>query len=127
VRERNPLGTIPVIELNGRILTQSYAILRKFARNLKAYDGKTDEEMYWADAMCDIAIDCESAPTLSGHGEGHLLIFNAQGAQTSSTPSFPTIRTLTTPSTARPPASTSSRALTRSCSHTTCQIRDLSS
>ena len=62
MRDRNPLGTIPVIELNGRILTQSYAILRKFARNLKAYDGKTDEEMYWVDAMCDIALDCESAP-----------------------------------------------------------------
>lgn len=58
LREKNPLGSIPVIELNGRILTQSYAILRKFARNLKAYDGKNDEEMYWVDAMCDIALDC---------------------------------------------------------------------
>lgn len=59
MREKNPLGTIPVIELNGRILTQSYAILRKFARNLKAYGGDNDEEMYWADAMCDIASDCK--------------------------------------------------------------------
>lgn len=54
----NPLGFIPVIELNGRILTQSYAILRHFARQLGKYEGETEEEKYWADAMCDIGIDC---------------------------------------------------------------------
>ena len=54
----NPLGCIPVIELNGRILTQSYAILRHFARQLGKYEGKTEDEIYWADAMCDIGIDC---------------------------------------------------------------------
>lgn len=27
--------------------------------NIGAYDGKTEEEKYWADAMCDIVIDCE--------------------------------------------------------------------
>lgn len=54
----NPTATIPVIELNGQILTQSYAILRHFARLLGKYDGTTEDEKYWADAMCDIAIDC---------------------------------------------------------------------
>lgn len=58
IAEMNPTGFIPVIELNGRILTQSYAILRHFARQLGKYEGKTEEEIYWADAMCDIGIDC---------------------------------------------------------------------
>ena len=58
LQEYNPLGTIPVLELNGRILTQSYAILRHFSRQLGAYDGKTEEEKYWVDALCDVAIDC---------------------------------------------------------------------
>ncbi|KAL8676685.1 MAG: hypothetical protein Q9186_006818 [Xanthomendoza sp. 1 TL-2023] len=56
IAEKNPTTTIPVVELDGKILTQSYAILRRFARQLK-YDGETEEEKYWADAMCDIAID----------------------------------------------------------------------
>lgn len=54
----NPTTSVPVIELNGKILTQSYAILRYFARQLGRYDGETDEEKYWTDAMCDIVIDC---------------------------------------------------------------------
>ena len=58
IAEMNPATTIPVVELNGRILTQSYAILRHFARQLGRYDGETEEEKYWADAMCDIAVDC---------------------------------------------------------------------
>lgn len=57
ISQLNPTSTIPVIELNGRILTQSYAILRHFARQLGAYDGQSEEEKYWADAMCDIALD----------------------------------------------------------------------
>lgn len=59
IADLNPTSTIPVVELNGQILTQSYAILRRFARQLGAYDGKTEEEKYWADAMCDIASDCK--------------------------------------------------------------------
>ncbi len=58
IAEMNPIGCIPVIELKGRILTQSYAILRHFARQLGKYEGETEEEIYWADAMCDIGIDC---------------------------------------------------------------------
>ena len=60
IAQLNPTATIPVIELDGRILTQSYAILRRFARQLGAYDGETEEEKYWADAICDIASDCKS-------------------------------------------------------------------
>lgn len=59
ISQLNPAATIPVIELNGRILTQSYAILRRFARQLGSYDGRTEEEKYFVDAMCDLAIDCE--------------------------------------------------------------------
>jgi hypothetical protein len=43
--------------LNGTLLTQSYAILRSFARRLSAYDGVTDEEKYLADIFCDLALD----------------------------------------------------------------------
>ena len=55
----NPCGNIPIIEMpNGKILTQSYAILRHWARCMGAYDGKTEDEKYWVDAICDIVIDC---------------------------------------------------------------------
>lgn len=60
IAELNPTATIPVIELGGKILTQSYAILRKMTRLLDKYDGTTEDEKYWTDAMCDIAIDCGS-------------------------------------------------------------------
>jgi len=57
--EKNPTGNIPVIQmLVGKILTQSYAILRHWGRQLGAYDGKTEDEKYWADVICDIVIDC---------------------------------------------------------------------
>jgi len=62
--EMNPTANIPIVELNGRILTQSYAILRHFARQLGAYDGETEEEKYWADAMCDIVLDCKAESIL---------------------------------------------------------------
>ena len=48
-----------LVEINGKILTQSYAIVRHFARQLGAYDGKTEDEKYWVDAMCDLASDCK--------------------------------------------------------------------
>ncbi|KAL8832730.1 MAG: hypothetical protein Q9191_000067 [Dirinaria sp. TL-2023a] len=57
ISELNPTSNVPVVELNGKVLTQSYAILRYFARQLGKYDGANDDEKYWADAMCDIAID----------------------------------------------------------------------
>jgi prostaglandin-H2 D-isomerase / glutathione transferase len=54
----NPTGNVPVVELNGQIMTQSYAILRHFSRVLgNQYDGDTEEEMFWVDRMCDITID----------------------------------------------------------------------
>ena len=59
VPRKNPAKTLPVVELNGKILTQSYAILRHLARLLGKYDGETEEEKYWADAICDIGIDCK--------------------------------------------------------------------
>jgi len=62
LKEMNPLNTIPVIELNGKILTQSYAIIRHFARQLSAYDGKTEEDKYFTDAICDAASDCKWGP-----------------------------------------------------------------
>jgi prostaglandin-H2 D-isomerase / glutathione transferase len=61
VMEMNPCGNVPIIEMpNGKILTQSYAILRHWARCMGAYDGKTEDEKYWVDAICDIVVDCMS-------------------------------------------------------------------
>ncbi|KAI9819281.1 MAG: hypothetical protein M1827_007438 [Pycnora praestabilis] len=57
ISDLNPTANIPIVELDGHILTQSYAIIRHFARQLGAYDGETEDEKYWADAMCDIVID----------------------------------------------------------------------
>jgi prostaglandin-H2 D-isomerase / glutathione transferase len=57
----NPTGNIPIIKMpNGKILTQSYSILRHWSRRLGAYDGKTEDEKYWVDAINDIVIDCSS-------------------------------------------------------------------
>ena len=54
----NPTGNIPIIEMpGGKILTQSYAILRHWSRQLGVYDG-TEDEKYWADVICDIVVDC---------------------------------------------------------------------
>lgn len=60
--ELNPVKTLPVVKLKGKNLTQSYAILRYFAKLLKSYDGKTAEEQYWVDAVCDIVSDCKLHP-----------------------------------------------------------------
>ena len=60
--ELNPVKTVPVVKLNEKNLTQSYAILRYFAKLLKSYDGKTPEEQFWVDALCDIASDCKPHP-----------------------------------------------------------------
>ncbi|KAL8773023.1 MAG: hypothetical protein Q9209_002043 [Squamulea sp. 1 TL-2023] len=57
IAEKNPTTNVPIIEINERVMTQSYAILRHFARLLGKYEGETEEEKYWADAMCDIAVD----------------------------------------------------------------------
>lgn len=55
----NPTASIPVVELNGRILTQIYAMLRHFVTVLECYDGHIEEERYWTDVVCDIVIDCK--------------------------------------------------------------------
>ena len=55
----NPVLSVPVVELSGRNLCQSYAVMRLWARQLSQYDGATDYEKYWVDAMCDIGTDCE--------------------------------------------------------------------
>lgn len=53
----NPVGSVPYLEMNGKVLTQSYPILRYFARKLGKYDGKTSEEQYLVDQFCDLALD----------------------------------------------------------------------
>ncbi|KAG8526308.1 uncharacterized protein KY384_000301 [Bacidia gigantensis] len=53
----NPVKTIPVVKLNGKILTQSYAILRHFARVLGKYGGQSEDEEYWIDAITDVVSD----------------------------------------------------------------------
>ncbi|KAI0130374.1 glutathione S-transferase [Xylariales sp. AK1849] len=57
ISKMNPTTNIPVVELNGRILTQSYAMLRHFGRLLNAYDGKTEDEKYFVDLITDIVVD----------------------------------------------------------------------
>ncbi|KAF8608248.1 glutathione S-transferase-like protein [Ceratobasidium sp. AG-I] len=56
----NPLKSLPVVELDGAKYSQSYAILRLWARQLGKYDGKTDLEKYYVDAITDIASDWRS-------------------------------------------------------------------
>ncbi|KAN0110550.1 hypothetical protein V8E51_006937 [Hyaloscypha variabilis] len=63
----NPTGNIPIIEMpGGKILTQSYAILRHWGRQLGAHVGKTEDEKYWADAIYDIVIDFQYAGRTEG-------------------------------------------------------------
>ncbi|MCJ1308199.1 hypothetical protein MMC25_001852 [Agyrium rufum] len=57
VAEMNPVKTLPILELNGQSITQSYPMLRYLAHKLDAYDGQDDYEKYFVDAMCDICID----------------------------------------------------------------------
>lgn len=57
ISELNPTATIPIVEINGKILTQSYPMLRHFARQLNAYDGSNDDEKFWVDQICDITGD----------------------------------------------------------------------
>lgn len=45
----SPVGSVPYINLDEKLYFQSYPILRHFARKLGKYDGKTDEEKYFAD------------------------------------------------------------------------------
>lgn len=63
VAEINPTGNMPVVEMpDGTVLTQSYAIIRHWSRMFGSYDGKTEKEKYWADAICDIVVDCRQTP-----------------------------------------------------------------
>jgi len=66
----NPTANIPVVELNGKILTQSYPILRHLARLLGKYDGTNEEEKYFVDVICDIVADCMSIYLLAGVESG---------------------------------------------------------
>ncbi|KAG9087018.1 hypothetical protein FS749_003225 [Ceratobasidium sp. UAMH 11750] len=57
ITKLNPLKSLPVVEINGAKYSQSYFILRLWARQLDKYDGKTNLERYYVDAMTDIASD----------------------------------------------------------------------
>lgn len=54
---RSPVGSVPYVELAGKTLTQSYPMLRLFARQLGAYDGKDDESKYFVDVINDLSLD----------------------------------------------------------------------
>ncbi|QRW12742.1 glutathione S-transferase [Ceratobasidium sp. AG-Ba] len=60
IAKLNPLKSLPVVEIEGSKYVQSYAILRLWARQLGSYDGKTDLERYYVDAITDIASDWRS-------------------------------------------------------------------
>ena len=97
IQTKNPTGNIPIVELNGKILTQSYAILRKMSRLLGKYDGETEDEKYWADVICDIVIDCMTPPVIvpSHHADTRILTI-AQGVHSLSphtmVPTMPSTR-----------------------------------
>ncbi|KAG8739058.1 hypothetical protein FRC10_006215 [Ceratobasidium sp. 414] len=54
------LKSLPVIEINSAKYSQTYSLLRLWARQLGKYDGKTDLERYYVDAIADIASDWRS-------------------------------------------------------------------
>jgi glutathione S-transferase len=59
IKSLNPMATLPVVELNGKVLTGSYPMLRRFSRLLGGmYDGETEEEKYFVDVICDLVVDC---------------------------------------------------------------------
>ncbi|MCJ1356706.1 MAG: hypothetical protein MMC33_006701 [Icmadophila ericetorum] len=47
----NPAKTLPIIESSGKILPQSYAILRQFSRLLGKFDGEKEETGYFINAV----------------------------------------------------------------------------
>ncbi|KAM0789245.1 hypothetical protein ACM66B_000088 [Microbotryomycetes sp. NB124-2] len=55
--KHNPSGTIPFLFLDGKVFGQSIPMLRYFARQLGAYDGKTSEETYFVDRVNDVTGD----------------------------------------------------------------------
>ncbi|RUO96255.1 hypothetical protein BC936DRAFT_142346, partial [Jimgerdemannia flammicorona] len=52
----NPVGSIPVVELSGRVYTQSIPTLRYFSKKL-GYIGRNAEDEYFLDRLADVAID----------------------------------------------------------------------
>lgn len=44
IPRKNPVKTLSVVKLNGKILTQSYTILHRLAKLLGEYDGETEEK-----------------------------------------------------------------------------------
>ncbi|KAF8608258.1 glutathione S-transferase-like protein [Ceratobasidium sp. AG-I] len=60
ITKLSPTNSLPVVELAGAKYSQSYALLRLWARQLGKYDGKTDLEKYYVDAITDIASDWRS-------------------------------------------------------------------
>ncbi|KAB5589828.1 hypothetical protein CTheo_6730 [Ceratobasidium theobromae] len=66
INKINPLKSLPAVEMGGTMYTQSYPLLRLWARQLGKYDGKNDLERYYVDAMTDIASDWRSKFVDSG-------------------------------------------------------------
>ena len=53
----SPVGSVPYVEIGDKTLTQSYPMLRLFARQMNAYDGKTDAAKYFVDVINDLSLD----------------------------------------------------------------------
>jgi len=71
----NPTRSLPAVELDGKLLTQSIPILRFWCTKLGRYDGKTPEERYFVDLISDITADwrtsfVDSLFTRSAKGTG---------------------------------------------------------
>ncbi|KAI5465066.1 glutathione S-transferase [Mariannaea sp. PMI_226] len=50
-------GKLPALEYKGNFLTQHLPILRYLARDLGRYDGETNDEKFFVDAVSDVYID----------------------------------------------------------------------
>lgn len=57
VSKYNPTRSLPAVEVDGQLLTQSIPILRLWSAKLGKYDGKTLEERYFVDLISDITAD----------------------------------------------------------------------
>eukprot|EP00842_Homolaphlyctis_polyrhiza_P006523 jgi/Hompol1/6872/HPOL_002359-RA len=65
----NPVGSLPIVQLNGRNLAQSVPILRYIAKKLGKYHGSNDDQELFIDQFTDIYIDWRASWVTSLSGQ----------------------------------------------------------
>lgn len=102
VAELNPTGSIPVVEMpDGRILTQSYAIIRHWARMLGAYDGRLRMRNTGLMLFVTSQSTVRNLPSFQWPLKRDILTDDTQGEHFSSPHSSLIIRKKITPSTSK--------------------------